>query len=189
MDSFESLIAMLLKREGYWTAGSVKVELSKQEKRAIGVPTTPRWEIDVVAYRGATNEILAVECKSFLDSTGVIFRNGQFDPPTRYKLFTNKATRRIVLARLAKQMVASSACAPSPTVTLCLAVGKIASKSNRLEMAKHFATHGWRLFDEDWVFSRLKLAATAGFENDIAHVVAKLVLRRKAAAERNDHMM
>jgi len=43
-------------------------------------------------------------------------------------------------------------------------------------------THGWRLFDEDWVFSRLKMAATAGFENDVAHVVAKLILRRKAAA-------
>jgi hypothetical protein len=183
LDSFESLIAMLLKREGYWTAIGVKVELSKEEKRAIGVATTPRWEMDVVAYRGATNELLAVECKSFLDSTGVIFRNGQFEPPKRYKLFANETTRRVVLAKLGEQMVASSACAPNPTVTLCLAAGKIARKSDRLQMLEHFATHGWRLFDEDWVFSRLKTAATAGFENDVAHVVAKLILRRKAAAE------
>ena len=183
MDSFESLIAMLLKREGFWTAIGVKVELTKAEKRAIGVPSTPRWEMDVVAYRGATNELLAVECKSFLDSTGVIFRNGRFEPPKRYKLFANETTRRIVLAKLAEQMVASSACAPNPTVTLCLATGKIARKSKRLQMTDHFAAQGWRLFDEDWVFSRLKMAATAGFENDVAHVVAKLILRRKLAAK------
>jgi hypothetical protein len=81
MDSFESLIALLLRRDGWWTTTSFKVEITKPEKREIGTHSAPRWEIDVLAYKGSTNEILAVECKSFLDSTGVTFRNGQFDPP------------------------------------------------------------------------------------------------------------
>jgi hypothetical protein len=173
---------MLLKREGYWTATAVKVELTKEQKRAIGVATTPRWELDVVAYRGSTNELLAVECKSFLDSKGVIFRNGEFDPPKRYKLFSNETTRRVVLAKLADQLVATSACAPNPKVTLCLATGKIASTSERHQMSEHFAKHNWRLLDEDWIYSRLEAAATAGFENDVAHVVAKLIIRRKKCA-------
>jgi hypothetical protein len=66
MDAFENLIAMLLRRDGYWTTTSVKVELTKDEKKSINRPSNPRWEIDVVAYKGATNQILAVECKSYL---------------------------------------------------------------------------------------------------------------------------
>src|SRR5207244_9212319 len=131
------------KGEGAGRAMGVKVEMTEKENLAIGAGTTPRWEMDVVAYRGRTSELLAVECKSCLDSTGVIFRNGQFEPPKRYKLFANETTRRVVLAKLAEQMVASSACAPNPTVTLCLATGKIARKSDRLQLAEHFATHGW----------------------------------------------
>ena len=69
MDAFESLVSLLLRRDGYWTATSVKVELTKMQKRAIGRPSSPRWEIDLVAYKPATNELLAVECKSFLDPT------------------------------------------------------------------------------------------------------------------------
>jgi hypothetical protein len=42
MDAFENLVAMLLRRDGYWTATSVKVELTKDEKRAIGRVSSPR---------------------------------------------------------------------------------------------------------------------------------------------------
>ena len=52
--------------------------MTKAQKREVGRPSTPRWEIDLVAYKAAKNELLAVECKSFLDSTGVIFRDGAF---------------------------------------------------------------------------------------------------------------
>jgi len=65
MDAFESLVAMLLRHDGYWTIPSFKVNLTKEEKRAIGRHSSPRWELDLIAYKGSTNEILAVECKSF----------------------------------------------------------------------------------------------------------------------------
>jgi hypothetical protein len=96
MDSFENLIALLLRREGWWTTTSFKVDLTKAEKREIGTHSAPRWELDVVAYRGQSNEVLAIECKSFLDSTGVVYRRGAFEPPERYKLFTREKTREIV---------------------------------------------------------------------------------------------
>src|SRR5882724_12874486 len=113
MDAFESLVSMLLRHQGFWTTPSFKVELTKEEKRQIGRFSCPRWEIDLVAYKGSTNEILAVECKSFLDSTGVTFRNGQFEPIERYKLFTDSNLRSVVLDRLVKQVQSTGACAKS----------------------------------------------------------------------------
>ena len=77
MDAFEQVVASILQRKGYWTQTSVKVELTKEEKRAIGRPSSPRWELDVVGYRGSSNELLVVECKSYLDSYGV--RASAFD--------------------------------------------------------------------------------------------------------------
>lgn len=94
MDAFESLISMLLRHDGYWTIPSFKVELTKAEKRQVGRFSSPRWEIDLIAYCGATNEVLAIECKWFLDSRGVLFRSGKFDPPKRYKMFTDADLRR-----------------------------------------------------------------------------------------------
>jgi len=175
MDAFESVVEMLLRREGYWTRTSFKVELTPSEKRRINNPTAPRWEIDVVAYSGGRNEILAVECKSFLDSSGVTFRNGTFDPERRYKLFTDATLRRTVLARLKRQLVDARACGKNPTVTLCLATGRIAATTRNLK--EHFARKGWRLFDTDWLCERLRAAADAGYENDVAHVVAKMICR------------
>ena len=63
MDSFELVVASILEREGYWVRASYKVELTKEEKRSIGKPSAPRWEIDVLAYKASTNELLVVECK------------------------------------------------------------------------------------------------------------------------------
>ena len=177
MDAFENLIALLLRRDGYWTATSVKVEMSRVQKRAIGRPSSPRWEIDLVAYKGETNELLAVECKSFLDSYGVTFRKGNFEPPKRYKLFTERRLREIVLTALKSQYVKSKACARNPTVTLCLATGKIATATDRVGMTALFKRRGWQLFDEGWIEQRLAKLAHADYENDVSFVVAKILRR------------
>jgi hypothetical protein len=178
MDAFESVVAMLLRREGYWILPSLKVELTKEEKRQIGRHSAPRWEIDLVAYNGLTNELLAVECKSFLDSTGVIFRNGQFEPPKTYKLFVDDCLREVVLNRLAQQLQELKACRPSPTVQLCLAAGKIAAKSDLAGLKEHFVAKGWKLLDRGWLTKRLMETALCGYENDVVFVVTKLLLRK-----------
>jgi hypothetical protein len=176
MDAFESLVAMLLHHEGYWTTRSFKVELTKAEKREVGLPSTPRWEIDVLAYKGSTNEILAVECKSFLDSTGVKFRNGRFEPEHRYKLFSNDELRAVVFRRLLEQLVRKrGSCASNPKVILCLAVGKLAGITKENELRKHFEKNNWRLFGPKWIGDKLAAAAEMGYENDIAVVVSKIL--------------
>jgi len=175
MDSFENLIALLLRRDGWWTATSFKVDLTKAEKREIGTHSAPRWELDVVAYKGQNNEVLAIECKSFLDSTGVVYRKGAFEPPDRYKLFAREKTREIVLRRLVDQLVATGSCAPRPTIRLGLATGNIAKRTDRAGLQALFEKENWRLLDDDWVRERLKDTAGAGYENDVAIVVAKIL--------------
>src|SRR5262245_42556261 len=158
MDAFESLISMLLRHDGFWTIPSFKVNLTADDKRRIGRQSSPRWELDIVAFRGSANEVLVVECKSLLDSTGVVYRGEGFERPHRYKLFTEALTREVVLGRLRCQLVESHACPPNPVVTLCLAAGNIATKSDRTSLARHFEANGWRLFDEEWICERLFLA-------------------------------
>jgi len=177
MDAFENVISMLLRREGYWATTSFQVDLTKEEKRRIGKASSPRWELDVVAHKGSTNEVLVVECKSFLDSTGVIFRGGTFEPENRYKLFTNDVLRSVVFEHLAQQLQSLGACVHSPHVRLCLAAGRIARKSDSDGLRQHFTSRGWLLFDSDWIRQRLRTAAGQSFENDVVSIASKLLLR------------
>jgi hypothetical protein len=179
MDAFEILIALLLRREGFWTATSLKVELSKEDKCRIDRPSSPRWELDVVAYKGSTNELLVVECKSYLDSHGVVFRNGQFEPEDRYKLFQDETLRQCVLPRLVEQLVERGNVAPDPKVTLALATGKIATRCDISGLRARFDREGWRLLDSAWIRERLRTAADELYENDVAYVVSKILLRER----------
>jgi hypothetical protein len=43
------------------------------------------------------------------------------------------------------------------------------------ELSRYFAAHGWLLFDPDWVRQQLKLATAKGYENDVAFMVARLL--------------
>jgi hypothetical protein len=180
MDSFEQVVAEILWREGYWVRTSVKVELSKEEKREIELPSSPRWELDVVAYKATDNALLVVECKSYLDSPGVRFQG--FDgsnekASTRFKLFNRPKIREVVFNRLRKQLAELGSCSPDPSVTLCLACGRIANDGDRIKIRNHFDQQGWQLWDESWLRDRLKHMAAGGYENQVSAVVAKLILR------------
>lgn len=126
MDSFETLVGSLLEKDGFWVRTSVKVELTAEEKRKIGRHSSPRWEIDLVAYKAKSNELLVVECKSFLDSPGVRDRGlkgTDANETKRYKLFNDNVLRKAVIGRLVEQLVASGSCTSSPSVKLCFAAG------------------------------------------------------------------
>jgi hypothetical protein len=182
MDAFEQVVAEILWREGYWVRTSVKVELTKEDKREIELPSSPRWELDVVAYRAKDNYLKVVECKSYLDSPGVRLRGfdaGHADA-TRYKLFNKPKLREVVFRRLRQQFIDSGACRPNVTVQLCLACGRIASDKDRDGLRKYFAEQGWELWEENWLRERLKRMSHGGYENQVSAVVAKLLLRGKA---------
>jgi hypothetical protein len=178
MDSFEAVIASIFQRQGYWTLTSFKVELTKAEKREIGRHSSPRWELDVVAYSGRDNELRVVECKSFLDSLGVqcaAFDGSNDAAAKRYKLFCDSTLRRVVLGRLKQQLVAAGFCAKDPTVQLCLAAGKI--KGDEEWLRAHFEKQGWILLGPDAISQELRALRNVGYENSVAAVVAKLLLR------------
>lgn len=186
MDAFESVIAMLLRSgsvdsaEKYWTITGFKVNLAPEEKRAIGRATTPRWEIDVVAYNAQKNEVLAIECKSFLNSGGVMFCDGNFKAPRRYKLFTEEKVRKTVLDALEKQLVDSGLCRKNPNVRLCLAVGKFGGKCDRPGLKEFLQrkVNGY-LLDEDWIGDRIRDLPKSRYENEVAHVAVKLYQRER----------
>ena len=180
MDAFESLVTSLLERQGFWVRSSFKVELTKDEKKQIGRPSSPRWEIDLVAYKGGSNDLFAIECKSYLDSRGVsisAFNGTDESFAARFKLFTEPLLRKVVLNRLVQQLQGRKAIAKRPKVTLCLVAGKIVSEGDRAQIQDHFKKNGWLFWDDKWLRDSLKSAAEGGYENDIADVVAKLLLR------------
>jgi hypothetical protein len=182
VDAFEQVVSEILWKQGFWVRQSVKVELTKKEKIAIGRPSSPRWELDIVAYCGRSNLLRVVECKSYIDSRGVAFR--AFDGSDegfakRFKLFGEAHLRKVVFGRLCKQLAESGACRSKPRVKLCLACGRIASDIDREKLKKHFRQKGWELWDEPWLEKHLRHMAASGYENQVSAVVAKLLVRGK----------
>jgi hypothetical protein len=183
MDSFEQVVATILEREGYWIRTSVKVSLTPEEKREIERPSAPRWELDVVAYSGARNELLVVECKSYLDSYGVratSFEGPKAEEETRYKLFSDEVLRRVVLQRLETQLSEQGFCPPGTKAQLCLAAGNVYGDPEPLRAV--FARKGWRLFENAWLVEGLRSLAEESYDNSIASVVAKLLTRESDGA-------
>ncbi|MCA6101957.1 hypothetical protein [Bradyrhizobium australafricanum] len=178
MDAFEQVVAEILWIEGYWVRTSVRVELTKEEKKKIGRPSSPRWELDIVAYNSRDNLLQVVECKSYLDSPGVQAIDFHLDSKTasRYKLFNDATLRETVFSRLTHQLSSSGLCRPNPKVELCLACGKINDRSRSAVRAR-FEAEGWHLWDENWLKSRLRLMSKMGYENQVSAVVSKLLLR------------
>lgn len=182
MDAFEQLVSEILWMEGYWVRTSVKVNLTKEEKRSIGRHSSPRWELDIVAYNGRDNVLRVVECKSFFDSTGVrasCFDGTNQDHAKRYKLFNEPELRQVVFNRLCIQFEDIGACRSKPRVRLSLAAGKIRNDADREAIRAHFAHQGWDLWDEPWLRERLQRMAQLGYENQVSVVVAKLLLKGK----------
>lgn len=180
MEAFEKLIGGLLEREGYWVKHGFKVELSKAEKARIGRPSSPRWELDIVAYKASNNEVLVVECKSYLDSPGVRYLavvSREHRRSDRYKLFNDSPLRRVVLGRLVRQLIRAGACRGNPRVIMCLAAGKVASTPDAEKLRALFEKRGWRLIGPDHIFRSLSNIAGLSYEDDVAAVVSKILIR------------
>jgi len=145
LDAFEQLVSEILWMEGYWVRTSVKVELTKEEKRLIGRHSSPRWELDIVAYKGGENLLRIVECKSYFDSVGVrvsAFDGSSPEHASRYKLFNDAELRRVVFNRLCLQLAASGACGEAPNLRLSLPAGKVRNESDRAAIRLPvFSTH------------------------------------------------
>ena len=148
MDAFEELVAEILRADGYWVQRGYKIELTTAEKRALDNHSMPRPELDLVAYKPARNELLALECKSYLDSTGVHVRDLMPDGrlQNRYKMFTKEPLRTVVLAKLVDQLAEASMIVGTPTPQLGLVYGR-AVPSAEPQLKALFEANEWLLFD------------------------------------------
>jgi hypothetical protein len=122
---------------------------------------------------------MVVECKSFLHSTGVkapsFEKDGRLN--NRYKLFNGPTLWSVVRKRLVTQVVKCGLCRPRPRVRLCLAAGKV--KNHDFEgLSALFKKRGWVLWDADWLETRLKAMARGGYDDQVASVVAKLLVHK-----------
>jgi hypothetical protein len=133
----------------------------------------------VLAYKARNNEILAIECKSFIDSPGVSadsLKNGK--NKERYKLFNDETLREVVLNRLKSQLIESGSCAKKTKVKLCLAAGNVVNERNRGELLEYFNKKGWGFYSDIWVKEKLIKFSSSGYENEIAIVTTKILTRK-----------
>lgn len=179
MDHFESIIATLLEAEGYWVRRSFKVNVTKDEKRQIGKHSIPRPEIDLLAFRFSTNEVLALEAKSFLDSPGVKIAQLKEEhevPEGRCKLFTSERYRSVVLARLLQDLIACGMVNPDTKISLGLAAGKVYQEQSE-PIREFMAMKKWLFWSPEDIKQKVTALAARGYENDLAIITAKILMR------------
>ena len=180
MDHFENIISTLLEAEGYWVRRSFKINVTKEEKRLIGKHSIPRPEIDLLAFKFPTNEVLALEAKSFLDSFGVNLEQLQEKhevPKGRYKLFTSENYRSIVLSRLLSDLIECGMANANTKIILGLAAGKI--YQNRGDSMREFMSdQNWFFWSPEDIYRKVEALAKRGYENDPAIITAKTLMRQ-----------
>ena len=180
MNAFEDIVKLYLEEEGYWVRQSVKVNITKKDKRDIKLPTMPGPEIDLVAYKTESNELLLVEVKSFLDSYGVYFE-AVSDPEDwlakRYRLFTDNVFREIVTKRLQEEYLRQGLINTKTKINYALAAGNIHSSQDELKIGEYFSKNGWKLFSPNMIKAKIKELANKGWEDNPITITAKLIMR------------
>jgi len=182
MNAFESIVARFLESEGYWVRQSVKVDITKEDKRKIGLPTMPRPEIDLVALDVKGNELLLIEVKSFLDSYGVYFEavtDANDHMAARYRLFTDKVFRKIVSERIFQSYFDQGLIKKTTKINYALAAGNIHSDVDEQKIRKYFARQDpqWKIFSPTTIKDRIREWSDKGYEDDLVTITAKLVMR------------
>lgn len=182
MDAFETVAARLFEVQGYWTRIGLKVELTKEQKRKLQNPSMPRPELDIVAFKPAANELLIIECKSYLDSPGVRMEHFDVAPSDKgdkFKMLNRPALREMVTQSLIQQLrYEKLLLAEDPTVKFILVAGRIYSDHEQ-RIRKHFDANGWQLVGPAEIAEGVRQFAHRGYENDLVTIVTKILERNR----------
>jgi hypothetical protein len=180
MDYFENIIQKILENDGKWVKQNVKVNLTKEEKRAAGKPSMPRPDIDILTYKPSTNTIELWEVKSYLDSPGVKFKDLQMKPGIqagRYKILTSEKYQKIIIKRLTEDLVKEGLIRKNPKVKMALAIGHIGHSKDESDIRNYFNKKGWELFTPSDIKARLSKLASIPYENNPYTLTAKIFLK------------
>lgn len=179
MDYFENILKKILEQQGKWVRQSVKIDISKEEKRQIGKHSIPRPELDLVAYVPGENKLEIWEAKSYLDSHGVRFSelNQSYEVPEgRYKFFTCDNYRNIIINRLIVDWVDSHFILPNPIIEIGLAVGNFNS-NDEPDIRELFQKQGWNIIGPQEIKLAIKGFEKLGYENDPYVIASKIIFR------------
>jgi hypothetical protein len=179
MDHFETIVSDLLEAAGYWVRRSFKVDLTKEEKRRVGRHSMPRPEIDILAYKRATEKLLVLEAKSFLDSPGVSLdqlSETHEKPEGRYKLFTCENYRQVVLERLRLELQSLGMISQKTNLRLGLAAGKVHRREST-QVKALMDSQGWYFLSPEDIREQVMRFSDMGYENNPAVITAKILLR------------
>ena len=179
MEYFEAIVKTLLEHEGYWVRQSFKVNLTKQEKKQIGKPSIPRPEIDLLAFKAKSQEVLVLEAKSYLDSPGVRLADIQEEfqiQEGRYKMFTCTNYRNVVLNRLMQDLKDLGMVGDEIKIKLGLVAGHIYQGRSE-EIRNYFTSKGWFFWSPGDIRDKVNALAAKGYENEPAIITAKILMR------------
>jgi hypothetical protein len=180
VNAFENIVKLYLEEEGYWVRQSVKAHISKEEKVALGLPSMPTPEIDLVALNVKKNELLLIEAKSLLGSYGVYYEavaDEKDKLAKRYRLFTNRKFREIVTKALREDYLKRGLINEKTKINYALAAGHI-HLGNDLIIARYFSDNGWKLFTPEQIKEKVRQLSTKGWEDDLITITAKLILQK-----------
>jgi hypothetical protein len=178
MNAFESIVKLYLEEKGYWVRQSVKAHISKEDKVALGLPSMPTPEIDLVALNVKENELLLVEAKSLLGSYGVYYEavsDEKNELAERYRLFTNKKFRKVVTRALQEEYLERGLINQKTKINYALAAGHIHS-ADEPKIAEYFSKNGWKLFSPGEIKETVKRLSKKGWEDDLITMTAKLIV-------------
>ena len=184
MNAFEDIVRLYLEEEGYWVRQSVKVNISKQDKRDIGTFSMPTPEIDLVALNVRENELLLIEVKSLLDSYGVYFEavSGKVSKAyekkdtKRYRLFNDSKFRGIVTKRLKEEYLERGLINERTKINYALAAGHIHYSEDEEKIREYFSKEKgkWKLFSPEDIKDKIKKFSEKGWEDNLVTMTAKL---------------
>lgn len=179
MDAFEQIIGQLLEQEKYWIRHSVKINLTPEEKKKINKPSTPRPEIDIVAYDLSSDTLYLLEVKSYLDSPGVAYNHVAIEKDEqsgRYKLLTAKKYREILAKRLHSDLRKSGHIHVKTKISFGLIAGKVYQNREK-DFQKLFDEKGWLFLGPTRIKEMVTDLARKGYEDNAVTIAAKILTR------------
>jgi len=180
MEALETIMSQLLEEDNFWVQKSIKVNLTKREKIKIGKPTTPRPEIDLIAYNQKANTLYLLEVKSYLDSLGVQIKDLKATNDTqkgRYKLLTSRKYRETVSKRLSKDLIAKGLINKRTKISYGLIAGHV-YRNQEQELKALIEKKKWLFIGPSEIKEKIIKLAGKGYENNEITIATKILLRK-----------
>lgn len=177
MDAFESIVAIFLDSMGYWVKQSVKVTISKEEKKLIGSSAMPTPEIDLVAYNPKKDELILIEVKSFLDSGGVEeggVKGTNEKTKSRYRLLNNATYQNIISNKLRQLFIEKGFITQSTVIKYALAAGNVDPKSYT-EIKNYLDQKGYYFYEPSEIQKAILKLQSSVYLNDSVTMTVKLL--------------